>query len=237
MNALGYPLEQFDDFGRFRTVEPLEHPDNLIKTGNGKSTFDVYKTKPIDPTGVLSGTGDPKLDGEVKDSFDLIDRLAKSDRVRQSIIRHAFRFFMGRNELPSDSQTLIDADNAYRDERRQLQGRRRVAADVRLLHLPQDRGELTMTTRRDFLATTALGATALALAPRAGLGQTGRREAADAVHLPAQGQRTVPVRDGAADAEQGGRRDGGEEGAARSRSDEARPARVDEAARRPPARH
>jgi cytochrome c553 len=113
MNDLGYPLEQFDDFGRFRTVEKLEHPDDLITAGNGKSTFDVYKTKPIDPTGVLSGTGDPKLDGPVKDSFDLIDRLAKSDRVRQSIIRHAFRYFMGRNELPSDSQTLIDADRAY----------------------------------------------------------------------------------------------------------------------------
>ena len=39
--------------------------------------------------------------------------LAKSPRVRQSIIRHAFRYFMGRNELLSDSQTLIDADNAY----------------------------------------------------------------------------------------------------------------------------
>jgi hypothetical protein len=73
----------------------------------------VYKTKPIDSTGVLSGTGDPKLDGPVTDSFDLIDRLAKSDRVRQSIIRHAFRYFMGRNELPSDSQTLLDADRAY----------------------------------------------------------------------------------------------------------------------------
>ncbi len=113
MNDLGYPLEQFDDFGRFRSLEPLEHPDNLIAAGNGKSTFDVYKTKPIDPTGVLSGTGDPKLDGPVKDSFDLIDRLAKSDRVRQSIIRHAFRFFLGRNELPSDSRTLIAADQAY----------------------------------------------------------------------------------------------------------------------------
>jgi mono/diheme cytochrome c family protein len=113
MNDLGYPLEQFDDFGRFRTLEKLEHPDSLVKAGNGKTTFDVYKTKPIDPTGVLSGTGDPKLDGPVTDSFDLIDRLAKSDRVRQSIIRHAFRFFMGRNEVPSDSKTLIDADTAY----------------------------------------------------------------------------------------------------------------------------
>ncbi len=113
MNDLGYPLEQFDDFGRFRTIEPLEHPDNLIKTGNGKSSFDVYKTKPINTTGVLSGTGDPKLDGPVKDSFELIDRLAKSDRVRQSIIRHSFRFFLGRNELPSDSRTLVAADQAY----------------------------------------------------------------------------------------------------------------------------
>ena len=113
MNDLGYPLEQFDDFGRFRKVEKLEHPDNLIAAGNGKSTFDVYKTKPIDASGVLTGTGDPKLDGPVTDAFDLIDRLARSDRVRQSIIRHAFRFFMGRNEVPSDSQTLIDADRAY----------------------------------------------------------------------------------------------------------------------------
>jgi cytochrome c553 len=113
MNDLGYPLEQFDDFGRFRTAEKLEHPDNLLKVGNGKSTFDVYRTKPIDPTGVLTGTGDPKLDGPVTDAFDLIDRLAKSDRARQSIIRHAFRFFMGRNERPSDSKTLIDADAAY----------------------------------------------------------------------------------------------------------------------------
>lgn len=113
MNDLGYAFEQFDDFGRFRTVEQLEHPDNLIKAGDGTNTADVYKTKPIDTTGVLTGTGDPKLDGPLKDSFDLIDRLAKSDRVRQSIIRHAFRFFLGRNELPSDSRTLIDADLAY----------------------------------------------------------------------------------------------------------------------------
>ncbi|MGL6094229.1 MAG: DUF1585 domain-containing protein, partial [Fimbriiglobus sp.] len=68
---------------------------------------------PVDPTGALAGTGDPKLDGPVADSFDLIGRLAKSDRARQSIIRHAFRFFLGRNELPSDAQTLLDADNAY----------------------------------------------------------------------------------------------------------------------------
>jgi hypothetical protein len=62
---------------------------------------------------VLKGTGDPALDGDVKDAFDLIDRLAKSAKVRQSILRHAFRYFMGRNETLSDSKTLIDAEKAY----------------------------------------------------------------------------------------------------------------------------
>lgn len=113
MNPLGLTFEIFDDFGRYRTQESLEHPDNLIQQGNGKTSEDVYKTKPVNATGSLDGTGDPLLDGEVTDAFDLIDRLAKSDRVRQSIIRHAFRYFMGRNEMLSDSQVLIDADQAY----------------------------------------------------------------------------------------------------------------------------
>ena len=62
------------------------------------------------PSGALTGTGDPELDGEVEDALELIERLAQSDRVRQSIIRHAFRFYMGRNEMLSDAQTLIDAE-------------------------------------------------------------------------------------------------------------------------------
>ena len=113
MNPLGLTFEMFDDFGRFRTAEALEHPENLVKAGNGKTSASVYKTKPLSISGVLEGTGDSTLDGKVKDAYDLIDRLAKSRRVRQSIIRHAFRYFMGRNELLSDSQTLIDAEIAY----------------------------------------------------------------------------------------------------------------------------
>ena len=113
MNPLGIPFEIFDDFGRYREQESLEHPKNIIKEGDGKSIATVYKTKPVEPTGFLKGTNDPNLDGEVKDAFELIDRLANSERVRQSIIRHAFRYFMGRNETLADSQTLIDADRAY----------------------------------------------------------------------------------------------------------------------------
>ena len=118
MNPLGYTFEMYDDFGRFRTEESLEHPDNLITKGPDKAAAhvdlrDTYKTLPVDPRGVLAGTGDPALDGEVKDAIDLAGRLAKSRRVRQSIIRHAFRYFLGRNEFLSDSKTLIDAERAY----------------------------------------------------------------------------------------------------------------------------
>jgi hypothetical protein len=110
MNPLGLPFEMFDDFGRFRLVEPLEHPENVIgKDGR----WNAYKTLPVDSRGLLDSTGDPALDGEVSDAIDMIGRLAKSARVRQSIIRHAFRFYMGRNEMLSDSRTLIDADKAY----------------------------------------------------------------------------------------------------------------------------
>lgn len=114
MNPLGLPFEQFDDFGRFRTQEPLEHAENIVgKTSGPKTDFPIYKTLPVNPRGALDSTGSPALDGEVSDAFDLIDRIAKSPRARQSIIRHAFRFFMGRNEMLSDSRTLIEADKAY----------------------------------------------------------------------------------------------------------------------------
>ena len=113
MNPLGLTFEVFDDFGRYRTRESLEHPDNILQSTTKRNTANVYKTKPVNATGHLSGTGDPSLDGDVTDAFELIDRLVQSKRVRQSIVRHAFRYFMGRNEMLSDSQTLIDADNAY----------------------------------------------------------------------------------------------------------------------------
>ncbi|MFN0074968.1 MAG: DUF1588 domain-containing protein [Prosthecobacter sp.] len=114
MNPLGLPFEQFDDFGRFRSQEALEHAENIVGHAPGaKADSPIYKTLPVNTRGALDSTGAAALDGEVKDAFDMIDRLAKSPRVRQSFIRHAFRFFMGRNEMLSDSRTLIEADKAY----------------------------------------------------------------------------------------------------------------------------
>lgn len=106
MNPLGYPFEIYDDFGRFRKVETL---DKLPKVA-GK-----HPGRPVDAQGTLDGAGDSDLNGDVTDALDLIARLADSDKVRQSMIRHTFRYFMGRNEMLSDSATLINADRAYLD--------------------------------------------------------------------------------------------------------------------------
>lgn len=99
MNPLGMPFESFDDFGRHRRGTEELH-------AKGKS-------QPVDSTGRLVGTGDEALDGEVKDPIEMIQRVAQTDRARQSFVRHAFRYWMGRNEFLTDSRTLIDADEAY----------------------------------------------------------------------------------------------------------------------------
>ena len=121
MNPLGNSFEMYDDFGRFRTEESLEYQGKLIKEGPEQKgdhlvdMRDTFETLPVDATGYLEGTGDPALDGELAGAIDLAERLGKSRRVRQSIIRHAFRYFMGRNETLNDSKTLIDAEKAYVD--------------------------------------------------------------------------------------------------------------------------
>lgn len=118
MNPLGLPFEMYDDFGRFRTKEALEYPEHLIKKSPDKGqpyddTRDIYNTLPVDSRGQLVGTVDKNLDGEIANALEMTERLAKSTRVRQSIIRHAFRYFLGRNEILSDSRTLMEADKAY----------------------------------------------------------------------------------------------------------------------------
>ena len=98
MNPLGMPFELYDDFGRHRKLEKL--------MAKGKS-------KPVDSSGRLAGSGEVTLDGPVQDPIQLVKQLAQSTRVRQSFVRHAFRYWMGRNEMLSDAATLQAADRAY----------------------------------------------------------------------------------------------------------------------------
>ena len=94
MDPLGLPFEMYNQAGLFRTTE-LE--------------------KPVDTSGEIIDSGDPTLDGPVKNALEMIDKLAKSERVEQVFVRHAFRFWMGRNETLNDGPVLQVAHKAYRE--------------------------------------------------------------------------------------------------------------------------
>ncbi len=94
MDSLGLPFEMFDGWGRHRTTE---------------------LGKPVDTTGAIVLSADPALEGAVDDAVKMLHKLAKSEHVEQVFVRHAFRFWLGRNETPEDAPTLQAAHRAYRD--------------------------------------------------------------------------------------------------------------------------
>ncbi len=106
MEPLGLPFEAYDDFGQFRTVEGLGHTKALQKPKS---------TAPVVTIGQIIKSGDATIDGTVQDVHELMHRLANSERVRQSFVRHAFRYWLGRNERLTDSSTMVAADKAYVD--------------------------------------------------------------------------------------------------------------------------
>ena len=115
MDDLGTPFEHVDHYGRPRTAEPVLDLDAMkaVKVKDKNQKAKIYRDAPLDTTGFIYNSGDPKLDGPVKDAPEMLRRMAESDRVRQVFIRHAFRYFLGRNETPGDAPTLQEADRAY----------------------------------------------------------------------------------------------------------------------------
>ena len=94
MDPLGLPFEMYNHAGLYRTTE---------------------LDQPVNTTGEIIDSGDPTLDGTVDDAIEMISRLADSERVEQVFVRHAFRFWMGRNETIHDGPVLQEAHRAYRD--------------------------------------------------------------------------------------------------------------------------
>ncbi|QDU98911.1 DUF1588 domain-containing protein [Lignipirellula cremea] len=117
MNPLGETFEIFDDWGRYRTHVYFDENQEMVTRRD--AAFEQMlkngdlKAREIDASGAISGSGDPEVDGEVKNAIEMMHRLGRSDRARQSFIRHLFRYLMGRNEMLSDSVTLIEAEQAY----------------------------------------------------------------------------------------------------------------------------
>ena len=94
MDPLGLPFEMYNHAGLLRTAE---------------------LGQPVDTSGEIIDSGDPSIDGPVADALELINKLAGSERVEQVFVRHAFRFWMGRNETINDGPVLQAAHRAYRD--------------------------------------------------------------------------------------------------------------------------
>jgi hypothetical protein len=98
-------------YGFPRRTEEVLDLDAVAKSKDKNAK--IYRDAPLDTTGLIAYSGDPKLDGPVKDAPEMLRRLAESERVRQVFVRHTFRFFLGRNETPGDAVSLQDADRAY----------------------------------------------------------------------------------------------------------------------------
>ena len=94
MDPLGLPFEMYNHAGLFRTTE---------------------LDKAVDTTGEIIDSGDPALDGKVANALELIQKLAASERAEQVFVRHAFRFWMGRNETLNDAPVLQEAHRAYKN--------------------------------------------------------------------------------------------------------------------------
>jgi hypothetical protein len=92
MDPLGLPFEMYNHIGLYRTKE---------------------QQQPVDTSGEIIDSGDTDLDGPVENALEMINKLAKSGRVKQVFVRHAFRFWMGRNETINDAPVLQDAYHAY----------------------------------------------------------------------------------------------------------------------------
>ncbi len=132
INPLGEAFEIFDDFGRYRSQHYFDEAGqivtrqfNTVPAADGKGTAlqrierdklvagGQFTARPVDGRGSFDTLGIPGLHGNFDNALEMIHAIAGADRVRQSIIRHLFRYLMGRNEMLSDSQTLMDADRAY----------------------------------------------------------------------------------------------------------------------------
>ena len=117
MNHVGYPFEMYDHFGRFRVVERVLDPEATAKNvdSKGKPLGPILRSVAADVSGGIEFVGDPRVEGDVNGAVEFMRKLAASERVEQVFIRHAFRYWLGRNETPGDAASLQAAHRAYRD--------------------------------------------------------------------------------------------------------------------------
>lgn len=122
INRTGYPFEAYDHFGRFRVRESVLDLDAAKLGGtDGKPAATARRYVPVDATGSIDLVESNAVSGEVQDAVDMLRKLAASPFVEQVFVRHAFRYWTGRNETPGDARSLQAAHHAYREHGGSLQ--------------------------------------------------------------------------------------------------------------------
>lgn len=117
MNRVGYPFEMYDHYGRVRSAERVLDLEATAKNvdSKNKSLGPILRDVPADAKGGIEFVGDPRIEGDVNGAVEFMHKLAGSERVEQVFVRHAFRYWLGRNETSGDAASLQAAHQAYRE--------------------------------------------------------------------------------------------------------------------------
>jgi hypothetical protein len=91
-DGVGFGMENLDALGRWRDLEA---------------------NRPVDVSGRFLFTQDPTLDGEFNGLAEMAWKLARSQRVANCVVRQAFRYGMGRGEMPQDACTLEHMNRVF----------------------------------------------------------------------------------------------------------------------------
>jgi hypothetical protein len=100
INPLGFPLESYDAFGRYRTQEPLL---------NNAGTIASWATVDSTTQPNLNRNGDPV---RVADGVSFSNLLADSQRLHACYAKHTFRYVLGRHEEAADNCALDRMEKA-----------------------------------------------------------------------------------------------------------------------------
>lgn len=117
INRTAYPFEVYDHFGRFRTKELVHDLEATAKNvdGKGKPLGIIKKRVPVDSSGSFDLVEGDALAGKVSDAVEFVHKIAGSRLAEQVFVRHAFRYWTGRNETPGDAASLRAMHQAYVD--------------------------------------------------------------------------------------------------------------------------
>lgn len=92
IDPLGFGFENYDQFGRFRSLE---------------------NDLPVDASGAIVDSPDASIDGPFTTPFELTERLGSSEAVQKCLTTHWYRFAMGRVETESDVCSLDQARTKF----------------------------------------------------------------------------------------------------------------------------